>query len=103
MENRRHSAGACPKGTRRRQTTPKSKISDLLATDGDRYPAVLENEHVRVLRYDDKPGDRNLQPAHPDYVVYPESSLRGRLAFPDGRTQEADIKKGSVGWMQCMR
>ncbi len=78
-----------------------SIIPDALTTDGDKYSVLLENERVRVLRYHDKPGDRTLQHAHPDYVVYAESSFKRRLTFPDGRKQEVDVKAGSVVWMEA--
>ncbi|MGC9977162.1 MAG: hypothetical protein ABSC57_10735, partial [Syntrophales bacterium] len=45
-------------------------------------------------------GDRTLQHAHPDYVLYAESSFKRRLTFPDGRKQEVDVKAGSVVWMK---
>lgn len=73
---------------------------DAVETDGDKYSVVLENERVRVLRYHDRPGDRTSQHAHPDYVVYAESSFRRRLTFPDGRMQEIDVKAGGVVWMK---
>jgi hypothetical protein len=73
----------------------------LFVTDGDKYSVVLENERVRVLRYHDKPGDRTLEHAHPDYVLYAESSFKRRLTFPDGRQQEADVKAGTVVWMKA--
>jgi hypothetical protein len=76
----------------------KSITQDAVETDGDKYSVVLENESVRVLRYHDKPGDRTLQHAHPDYVFYAESSFKRRLTFPDGRKQEVDVKAGSVVW-----
>ncbi len=76
----------------------KSDTQDAVKTDGDKYSVVLENERVRVLRYHDKPGDRTSQHAHPDYVLYAESSFRRRLTFPDGRKQEVDVKAGSVVW-----
>ena len=81
----------------------KAKLvkEDPIATDGDKYSVVLENERVRVLRYHDKPGDRTLEHAHPDYVLYAESSFKRRLTFPDGRNQEVDVKKGSFGWFQA--
>ena len=80
--------------------TSKSMAQDPIVTDGDKYSVVLENERVRVLRYHDKPGDRTLQHAHSDYVMYAESSFKRRLTFPDGRKQEVDVKAGSVGWMK---
>jgi hypothetical protein len=73
---------------------------DAVETDGDKYSVVLENERVRVLRYHDKPGDRTLQHAHPDYVLYAESTFNRRLTFPDGRKQEVEVKAGSVVWIK---
>lgn len=55
---------------------------------------------MRVLRYHDKPGNRTAQHAHPDYVLYAESSFKRRLTFPDGRKQDVDVKAGSVVWMK---
>ena len=81
--------------------TAESITQDPVVTDGDKYSVILENERVRVLRYHDKPGDRTLQHAHPDYLLYAESSFKRRLTFPDGRKQEVDVKKGSVGWMKA--
>ena len=80
---------------------PELAKEDPIATDGDKYSVVLENERVRVLRYHDKPGDRTLQHAHPDYVLYAESSFKRRLTFPDGQSQEVDVKKGSSGWFKA--
>jgi hypothetical protein len=78
----------------------ESTIQDAVVTDGDKYSVVLENERVRVLRYHDRPGDRTLQHAHPDYVLYAGSSFKRRLTFPDGRKHEVDVKAGSVVWMK---
>jgi hypothetical protein len=80
--------------------TVQSMTQDAVQTDGDKYSVVLENERVRVLRYHDTPGDRTSQHAHPDYVLYAESSFKRRLTFPDGRKQEVDVKAGSIVWMK---
>lgn len=79
--------------------TANSKIQDPVVTDGDKYSVILENERVRVLKYHDKPGDKTQQHAHPDYVLYAESSFKRRLLFPDGKKQEVDVKAGSVVWV----
>ena len=78
-----------------------SNGGDPIVTDGDKYSVILENDRVRVLRYHDKPGDKTLQHAHPDYVLYAESSFKRRLIFPDGRKHEVDVKAGSVAWMKA--
>jgi beta-alanine degradation protein BauB len=80
--------------------TFKSITPDAIETDGDKYSVVLQNERVRVLKYHDKPGDRTFQHAHPDYVLYAESSFKRRLIFPDGRKQEVEVKAGSILWMK---
>jgi beta-alanine degradation protein BauB len=81
--------------------TLKSIAQDPIVTDGDKYSVMLENERVRVLRYHDRPGDITLQHAHPDYVLYAESSFKRRLTFPDGGKREVDVKAGSVAWMKA--
>ncbi len=86
---------------RRRGAKGEGQNQDPVVTDGDKYSVVLENERVRVLRYHDKPGDRTLQHAHSDYVLYAESSFKRRLKFPDGRKQEVDVKAGSIVWMKA--
>ncbi len=80
--------------------SPNPAVQDPIVTDGDKYSVILENERVRVLRYHDKPGEKTLPHAHPDYVVYAESSFKRRLTFPDGRQQDVEVKAGSVGWMK---
>ena len=80
--------------------TVEAMVPDALATDSDKYSVVLENERVRVLRYHDRPGDRTAQHAHPDYVLYAESSFKRRLTFPDGRKVDLDVKAGSVSWLK---
>ncbi len=79
----------------------KSAAEDPVVTDGDKYSVVLENERVRVLRYRDKPGERTAQHAHPDYVMYAESSFRRRLTFPDGQKHEVDVKAGNIAWIKA--
>ncbi len=79
----------------------KPAKDDPVITDGEKYSVVLENERVRVLRYHDKPGERTSQHAHPDYVMYAESSFRRRLTFPDGRKQEVDVRAGSIAWIKA--
>jgi len=80
--------------------TSKSAGQDPIVTDGDKYSVILENDRVRVLRYHDKPGDKTLPHAHPDYVLYAESSFKRRLTFSDGQKKEVEVKAGSVVWMK---
>ena len=68
-------------------------------TDPDNYEAVMENEHVRVLRYHDVPGAKTNQHSHPDSLLYALSAFRRRLIFPDGTVKERDFRTGDVMWI----
>ena len=79
--------------------TSVASAPDPMVTDGDKYHVVLENEHVRVLRYHDKPGDKTRPHHHDEFVLYALSSFRRRLIFPDGAVKERDFKPGDAIWM----
>jgi hypothetical protein len=73
---------------------------DPLTTDPDKYHLVLESPRVRVLRYQDHPGDKTQPHHHNDFVLYALSSFRRRLTFPDGTSKERDFQPGDVIWMK---
>ena len=51
---------------------------DPIETNPDLYKVVFENERVRVLEYQDVPGDRTTPHGHPDSVmVQPVTSIEG--------------------------
>jgi len=74
--------------------------ADPVVTDGDKYKPILENERVRVLKYDDKPGEKTNQHEHKDFVLYALSSFKRKLTFPDGKTISREFKTGDVIWMK---
>ena len=59
------------------------------------YKFINENERVRVLEVIFKPGDMAKMHHHPEHVVY---VLKGGLLklTSEGKTQELDLKQGSV-------
>jgi beta-alanine degradation protein BauB len=78
---------------------PPAGAPDPIATDGDKYRVILENNRVRVLRYQDRPGDKTRPHHHVEFVLYALSSFRRRLIFPDGSVRERDFNPGDVIWM----
>jgi beta-alanine degradation protein BauB len=82
-----------------RSDTTAASALDPAITDGDKYHVVLENDHVRVLHYLDKPGDKTHPHHHNEFVLYALSSFRRRLIFPDGTVKDRDFKPGDVIWM----
>ena len=69
---------------------------DPVGTDGDKYKVLLENEHVRVLSYTDRPGDATHQHKHPTFVVYALAPFKRKLTLADGRTLTREFKAGDV-------
>ncbi len=71
---------------------------DPTHTDPDKYRTIMENDLVRVLEYQDVPGDRTHPHRHPDSVMYTLSTFRRRLHFADG-TREVSMAPGQAFWL----
>lgn len=71
---------------------------DPVQTDGDKYKVILENNCVRVLDYQDSPGQKTLQHTHPAFVLYALSPFKRTLTLPDGKVLEREFKAGDVMW-----
>lgn len=71
---------------------------DPAITNPELYTVVMENEHVRVLEYRDRPGDRTTPHAHPDSVMYTLSSFRRRLVSVE-MDRDVEMDAGHVGWL----
>jgi hypothetical protein len=71
---------------------------DPAVSNPEHYKVVFENERVRVLEYNDEPGQHTTPHIHPDSVMYTLSSFRRRLV--SGETQrEVELEAGTVGWL----
>lgn len=71
---------------------------DPVHTDQGKYKAILENECVRVLEYQDQPGERTQQHRHPAFVLYAVSGFTRELTLPDGKVLRREFKAGDVMW-----
>jgi len=68
---------------------------DPLVAASNVYKFLGENSRVRVLEVVFRPGDFAKMHHHPDHVLYAMSHGKMRLTS-DGKTQEMEIKAGSV-------
>jgi len=73
-----------------------SPMRDPVATDGDKYRVLLENERVRVLAYTDQPGDRTHEHDHPAFVLYALAPFKRNLVRPDGSERIREFRAGDV-------
>ncbi|MBU1235502.1 MAG: cytoplasmic protein [Gammaproteobacteria bacterium] len=73
---------------------------DAVKTDGDKYKVILENACVRVLDYQDVPGERTHRHAHPAFVLYALTPFKRTLTLPDGKVLRREFKAGDVMWSE---
>jgi hypothetical protein len=71
---------------------------DAVQTDGDKYKIIFENDCVRVLDYQDAPGESTQQHSHPAFVLYALSSFKRTITLPDGKVLQRQFKQGDVMW-----
>jgi hypothetical protein len=71
---------------------------DPTTTDPDHYKVIFENDRVRVLEYEDKPGDRTNRHRHPDSVMYTLGTFRRRITSGD-RQVEVELESGQARWL----
>ena len=74
---------------------------DPAETNPAHYKVLFENDRVRVLEYNDNPGDRTTPHAHPDSVMYALSSFRRRLHTGEMQ-RDVEITAGTV-WVPAQQ
>ena len=75
---------------------------DPVEANPDHYRVIFENEHVRVLDFTDKPGDRTTPHEHPNSVMYTLSSFRRRLYSGDAE-MDLEFSAGTTGWLPAQQ
>ena len=61
-----------------------------------------ENDRVRVLEYQDRPGDRTSPHDHPDSVMYTLSAFRRRL-YAAGAERDVELPAGVTNWLPAQQ
>ena len=64
------------------------------------YKTLLENDRVRVLDVRLKGGEKTVMHWHPANTVYALSAAKVKFTFPDGKSQEVEIKPGEPIWQE---
>ena len=73
---------------------------DPVQTNPDLYRVVFENDRVRVLEYQDQPGDRTSPHQHPDSVMVTLSSFRRRLVHGE-REVDVELPAFQTRWLDA--
>jgi quercetin dioxygenase-like cupin family protein len=65
----------------------------------DSYKVLLENDQVRVLEVRIKQGAKSEMHSHPRSVAICLNDQRLKFSFPNGKSEDADLKRGQAVWL----
>jgi quercetin dioxygenase-like cupin family protein len=74
------------------------RAQDPVLADSKHYRVEFENDQVRVLRAHYGPGEKSVMHAHPNALAVFLTDAHVKFTFPDGKSQEATNKAGTVMW-----
>jgi hypothetical protein len=77
---------------------------DAVVVQPRAYKVVLENDKVRVLEYNSKPGMGmcgNGVHSHPAHLTVALTPAKVRVRLPDGKSIVAENKAGDVFWSEA--
>ena len=71
---------------------------DPVKVDAKHYKVEFENAQVRVLRITYGPHEKSVMHEHPSNVAVFLTDGQVRFTLPDGKTQDAPVKAGTIQW-----
>ncbi len=75
------------------------RAQDPVKVAPQHFKVLLENDHVRVLDFRSRAGQKIPMHSHPGYVVYSISGGgKTRFTTPDGKTTEMASRPGQARW-----
>lgn len=73
--------------------------NDPLQVAPNMYHLLFENDEVRVMKVDFKPGQKIEKHSHPDHYVVVEKPGTLRIWKEDGSSSDVELKKDQVVWI----
>jgi quercetin dioxygenase-like cupin family protein len=78
---------------------PMTHHDDAVKVAPDSYKVLLENDQVRVLEARIKQGAKAEMHSHPRSVAICLNDQRLKFTFPNGKSEDADLKRGQTVWL----
>jgi beta-alanine degradation protein BauB len=72
---------------------------DAVKVAPESYKIVLENDAVRVLEVRIKQGGKSEMHSHPRSVAICLNDQRLKFTFPNGKSEDTDLKRGQTVWL----
>jgi quercetin dioxygenase-like cupin family protein len=79
-------------------TAGTALAQDVVKVSPETHRVLLENAQVRVLDVRVVPGGKVAMHSHPAGILYYLSDARLKIAYPDGKTEEREVKAGTAVW-----
>ena len=76
-----------------------SQNDDAVKVAPDSYKVLLENDQVRVLEVRIKQGGKSEMHSHPRSVAICLNDQRLKFTFPNGKSEDAELRRGQVVWL----
>lgn len=75
---------------------------DLAKVAPNTTKVLLDNDRVRVLEVQHKPGEKSAMHSHPATLSYTLSAGKLKSTAPDGKTTENEVKVGQANWGEAV-
>jgi quercetin dioxygenase-like cupin family protein len=79
-----------------------AQAQDVVKVSPETHAVLFENYQVRVLDVHVKPGEKVGMHSHPASVLYYPTDGKLKITYPDGRTEEREIKAGTAVWSDAV-
>ena len=76
---------------------------DATKVDAKHYKVEFENSRVRIVRVHYGPHEKSVMHSHPAGVAIFQADGRVKFTFPDGKTEERDMKAGQAIYTPAIR
>ena len=77
-------------------------VKDPVKVDSKHYKVEFENDKVRALRIRYGPREKSIMHSHPNAVAVFLEDGRARFTYPDGKTENFEMKAGQTMWFPAV-
>jgi len=75
---------------------PAALAQDATKVDAKHYKVEFQNSRVRIVRAHYGPHEKSVMHSHPDSVAIFQTDGRVKFTYPNGKTEERDMKAGQA-------
>jgi len=75
---------------------PPALAQDPVKVDAKHYKVEFQNKRVRILRIKYGPHEKSVMHSHPDSVAIFQTDGRVKFTYPNGKSEEREMKAGQA-------